>query len=139
MKTLLVSLLFLAGCATTRAVVTDVATQCGVKVGSAILQTEQVLATATSADAALAEISQIVGAAASDAAAVYCVISEAVKSMKAHRAATGGLAPASSQLRASTANGMTLPSDPTAHGIALGEDLLREQARMLVVSTVGAP
>jgi hypothetical protein len=138
MKTLLVSLLFIAGCATTQ-VVTDVATQCGVKVGSAILQTEQVLATATSADAALAEISQIVGAAASDAAAVYCVISEAVKSMKAHRAATGGLAPASTQLRASTANGMTLPSDPTAHGIALGEDLLREQARLLVVSTVGAP
>jgi hypothetical protein len=138
MKTLLVSLLFIAGCATTQ-VVTDVATQCGVKVGSAILQTEQVLATATSADAALAEISQIVGAAASDAAAVYCVISEAVKSMKAHRTATGGLAPASTQLRASTANGMTLPSDPTAHGIALGEDLLREQARMLVVSTVGAP
>lgn len=130
---LLLALVCLAGCATTRAVVADVALQCGVKVASAVAQTEQVLTTATSADAALAEIAQIVGAAASDASAVYCVISEAVKSLKA-RSTSGGVAPASSQLRA-----MALPGDPTAHGIALGEDLLRDQSRALVVSTVGAP
>lgn len=131
----------LAGCATgTRAVITDVAQQCGVKVGDAVIKTKHVLLTATSADAAMAEIADILGAASSDAAAIYCVISEAVKSLKAQRSLHGGTATAQSQMRAmSKDTGASLPSDPTAHGIALGEDLLHEQARFLVVSTVGAP
>lgn len=137
----LVLVVCLAGCtASTRAVVTDVAQQCGVKVGDAVVKTEHVLLTATSADAAMAEITDILGAASSDAAAIYCVISEAVKSLKAQRALHGGTATAQAQMRAmSKDTGPSLPSDPTAHGIALGEDMLHEQARFLVVSTVGAP
>lgn len=128
----------MSGCAGTQ-VVKDVTAQCGVKVVSAVTQTALVLKTATSADAALAQITQILGAVGSDYEAIYCVISEAVKSLKAQRSNTGGLAPPEMQMRAMTADGPSLPSDPTAHGIALGEDLLREQARTLVIAAVGAP
>lgn len=131
--------LAMSGCGTPRAVIKDVTAACGIKVATAVTQTVQVLKTATSADAALAEITQIIGAASSDYEAIYCVVTEALKSLKAQRSTSGGLAPPDTQMRAFVAGELTLPSDPVSHGIAIGEQLLAERARLLVVSQVGAP
>ena len=76
----------------------------------------------TSADAALADIAGIIGATVTDVQTIYCIVKVAVADLKAVRANTGGTAPAATQVRALVA--AVYPSDPIAHGIALGEDVL---------------
>jgi hypothetical protein len=121
---LFIPALLCSGCATTKTLLADEATQCGAKAAAALAQTEGVLMTATDAASAVANIGTIIGAAASDVSAVYCIVEVAVADLKAKRSMDGGAAPAETQMRALVTGVYAYPTDPIAHGIAVGQDIL---------------
>jgi len=114
----------ISGCATTKTLFADEASKCGAKAAAALGQTEGVLMAATDAASALANIGTIIGAAATDVSAVYCIVEVAVADLKAKRSNDGGAAPADTQMRALVAGVYAYPTDPIAHGIAVGQDIL---------------
>lgn len=117
--------LALNGCATTNRIIADEVTKCGPGLLSAYAQSKSVLETATSKEAALGELMAIAQAVGADVSSVYCVVSVIVNDLKAARSQDGGAAPAASQLRPLVAGGDAMyPSDPVAHGIALGQEIL---------------
>jgi hypothetical protein len=114
----------LNGCATTRTLIADEAKQCGGKTLEAVTQTEGVLMTVTTPEAAIAGVATIIGAAITDAQAIACIVKVAMDDLRAKRSVDGGMAPAETQLRALVTGVYAYPTDPVAHGIAVGNDVL---------------
>jgi hypothetical protein len=127
---LLAMAVLLSQCATTNSIIADEVTKCGPGILSAYAQSKAILETATSKDAALAELIPIAQAVGADVSAVYCVVSVIVNDLKAARSQDGGTVPAASQLRPLVAGGDAMyPADPVAHGIAVGLDILATQPK----------
>jgi len=118
----IVAAIAFTGCATFKNLVADEAAKCGPGLISAVTQTESVLEKATSADAALAEITSLLQAAGADVSAVWCVVQVAVDDLKTKPAASQ---PTTAQRLGMLRTQSTLyPTDPVQHGILVGTDVL---------------